>query len=192
MQRSCCFAVITESTNFMPLVSNRKKKRAGGIRKTNKSLAKIIYTRCSFPRLDLVSLAHPIPHACLYHWILKLVTHFFLTPKNFVFKIKRTSDGNFSVCVSLRVSCLSLIALFCCFGCRLFASGALTTGGAFLGWLEGALKEQCLQGAGRCQPHKPQQEDNEFRHFRSQPASENGTQMCSCLFLKYESLRLTH
>lgn len=55
-----------------------------------------MYTRYSFSQFDSFSLAHPIPHACLYHWILRLLTHFFLTLKNLTFKIKwRTLDRNF-------------------------------------------------------------------------------------------------
>lgn len=58
-------AVMTESTNFMPLVLIEKWAR--GIRKTKKPLANIIYTRCSFSQLDLVLLIQYLMFVCIYH-----------------------------------------------------------------------------------------------------------------------------
>lgn len=167
----------------MPLLF-QQNKWTEGIRETKKSLAKITHTRCS-SRLDLVSLAHPMPHACLYHWILKLVAlfFFFFNSQEPNIQIKRTSDRNFSLSLCPFQGQLPSVNCYVLLLCLLIV---------FI-WSpkhpRGVPRDtepppsSALRGHG-CQPQKPQCEDNEFSHFRKQPASEHGTWVKSGLFLK--------
>lgn len=144
-----------------------------------KVLAKIMYTRFSFSQLDLANLAHPIRHACLSLSLNFQVGYTFFFPsthKILVFRIKTTTVRNFSQFgLSLfegqfpSVNCS--VWLFCLL--VIFFWSPKDPRGA--PGVTVPMTEQCICGDEQCQHQKPPCEDNEFRHFRNQPASENGT-----------------